>query len=240
MELTGKRALITGASGGIGGEVALALAARGVRVAVQGRRQEELLRLQSQAACPLVAVTADLTDESAANAAVDKAAEALGGLDTLVHCAGVSQSSNPPFERILTREYRRIMSTNVDGSLFVLRRSLQYLRVEETGYIINILSTAATSAGAGGGVYAASKHAARALQEALLAECRGSSVRVSSISPGPVRTGIWSHKDTPPSQENLRHMLSPKDIAQIVVFLLTRDAHIHIPDIRVEPWIQVR
>lgn len=237
MELHGKRALVTGASSGIGRAVALALAAEGASLALQGRDEEKLQSVKEQLdGVRAFSIAADLTVEEAAIEAVDRAAAELGGLDYVVHCAGVSQRRNPPFTEIDSQEYHRIMRTNADGALYCMRSALPHLRQSEAGYLVNILSTAATSAGAGGGVYAASKHAARALQEALAAECRGTSVRVSSVSPGPVATEIWSHKDAPPASEKLDRMLRPEDIAQTVLFLLKQEPNVFIPDIRVEPW----
>ncbi|MDL2318133.1 SDR family oxidoreductase [Eubacteriales bacterium OttesenSCG-928-A19] len=242
MELHGKRALVTGASSGIGRAVALALAEHGVSIVLQGRDEARLHALRERIereedAPPTAVIAADLTDEQAANTAVDRAASAFGGLEILVHCAGVSQRRNMPFAETDTEGYRRILSTNVDGAFYCMRRALSYLREAEEGYIVNILSTAATSAGKGGGVYAASKHATRALQEALVAECRGTGVRVSSVSPGPVATEIWTHKTTPPSEAEKQTMLRPETIADIVVFLLCQDANVFIPDVRVEPWM---
>lgn len=239
MRLQGKRALVTGASSGIGRAVAKALAMEGVHLALQGRDEARLAAVQAAAAADGFAplrILADLTVEQAAEDAVDRAAQGLGGLDFLIHCAGISQADNPPFERTDTDAYHRIMRTNADATLFCMRRALRYVREAEAGYLVNILSTAATAAGAGGGVYAASKHAAKALQEALAAECRGTTVRVSSVSPGPVDTEIWSHKAEPPPAARRERMLRPEEIAEVVLFLLRQPPGVFIPDIRVEPW----
>ena len=104
------------------------------------------------------------------------------------------------------------------------------------GYILNIQSTGAYRASAGNSLYQASKFGVRALSEALIDEYRNSNVRISSVSPGPVDTNIWSHKVEPPEAARRALMMRPSDIADILVWLLDRPRRLHIPNITVTPW----
>lgn len=140
------------------------------------------------------------------------------------------------FENVTDEEYLRIMRTNVDGLFWVTRSILTAMKKQNSGYIINILSTAAHAAQAKNGPYSASKYAANALTETLIHECRGTNIRVSSISPGPVSTSIWSHKIVPPSEEEKERMLHPEDISEIAAFLISTSENVHIRDIEVTPW----
>jgi NADP-dependent 3-hydroxy acid dehydrogenase YdfG len=89
-------------------------------------------------------------------------------------------------------------------------------------------------------MYSASKYAARAVTESIIAECMGTGVRVSSISPGPVNTNIWAHKTTPVTEERKEKMLRTEDIANIISFLLQSDSNVHIGNITVEPWFYLK
>ena len=240
MDISGKKALVTGASSGIGRAIALSLASSGVDVALVGRSQERLQEtvnmLPPECATRTICCPADLLLEAEASRVVVKTATELGGLDYLINCAGVSQRKNYPVEEIETEEFHRIMRSNVDSLLFCCREAMPYLRESSGAYIINILSTAAFATGAGGGAYSASKYAARALHEAMTAACKGSNIRISAISPGPVLTNIWSHKTEIITQERKDGMLQPENIAEIALFLLRLDPNVHIENIKVEPW----
>jgi len=243
MDISGKRALVTGASSGIGKSIAVALASSGVNVALLGRdrtRMDEAMQMMGSFPIRTVCCFADVSSEEDVQQAVRKAAEEFEGLDYLINCAGVSQRKGCLVEDIETDEYNRIMRTNVDSVLFCCREVMPYLKESDGAYIINILSTASFASGAGGGVYSASKYAARALHEALEAGCKGSNIRVSAISPGPVNTNIWSHKLEEISQQRKEKMLRSQDIAEIAMFLLRLDPNVHIGNIKAEPWFYVK
>lgn len=111
----------------------------------------------------------------------------------------------------------------------------------DLGYVVCLLSRSQEKLSLAereiaGGTYSASKYAANALIETLIQECRGSNIRISSISPDPVSTNIWSHKIIPPSKEEQKRMLRPEDIADIASFLISTPENVHIRDIEVTPW----
>jgi NADP-dependent 3-hydroxy acid dehydrogenase YdfG len=231
---------ITGGSEGIGYACAVALLERGHKVCIVSRSAAKLEAARKNMAPiekgHLLTVPVDVTQKADVDAAVTEAVRCFGGIDVLINAAGVSMHAFTPFESINGAEYDRIIRTNTDGVFYVTQAVLAVMRKNDSGYILNILSTAAYHAGPGNGPYSASKYAARAMTETLVEECRGSGIRISSISPGPVATTIWSHKTTPPSREKREKMLQPSDIADLAVFLLERSRNVFIRDIEVTPW----
>lgn len=218
-----------------------ALVMEGAKVAILAR-DAEALKAAADSISPdlrgnVLCITADVTKEEQVKSAVMQTIDRYGRVDILINSAGVSQRKSYPIAEIEFAEYKRIMSTNVDGTLLMSREVLKEMRKQDSGYIINILSNAAfNKAGGGSAVYSASKFAARAVTEALIADCRGSGIRVTSISPGPVNTNIWSHKEEPVPEERKAKMLQGNDIASIVAFLLNLGENVHIDNITVEPW----
>ncbi len=234
--MRGKTAIVTGASKGIGYAAMAMLVRDGVNVAAVSRSREDLeAAAASLEGCPgkIVIIPADVSGEEGACRATEEAVKALGRIEYLINCAGVSQHGNCPPQNIERSEFERIMNTNLNSTLYMSR---EFLRQTDFGYIIHILSTAAYDTGAGGIMYSASKYAARAVTEGLAKALKGSDVRITSISPGPVNTNIWSHKTEPVSDERKQKMLRPEDIAGIMQFLLNTDDNVQIHDIKVEPW----
>ena len=233
-------AFITGGSEGIGYACAVTLVKHGHQVCIVSRDPIKLEdarnRLSSGNASDILAVSADVTNKEDIKNAVAKANNHFGSIDVLINSAGCSMHAPVPLETVSQEEYARIMHTNVDGTFYTTQAVLEIMRRQNNGYIINILSTAAYKVGARGAPYGASKFAARAITESLVEECRGSGIRVSSISPGPVATSIWSHKTTPPTAEKMEKMLCPEEIADLAMFLLERPPNVFIKDLEVTPW----
>lgn len=232
-------ALVTGGSEGIGFACAAALLEAGDTVCLMARSAEKLAAAKEKLDAPgrrIFVQTADVGEPEQVERAVAAFFQACGQIDVLINAAGCSMYAPHSFETLSLADYRRIMRANVDGTYLVTRAVLPQMKQRNSGYIINVLSTAAHRAGAGNAPYSASKHAALAITQTLVAECRGSGVRISSISPGPVATSIWSHKDTPPTEAEKQRMLRPQDIAELVLFYLTRPDNVYLGDVVVEPW----
>jgi NADP-dependent 3-hydroxy acid dehydrogenase YdfG len=232
-------ALVTGGSYGIGLATVAALAGRGIKVVAAARNRERLEAAISELgelAGSVAAMACDVTRAEQVQASVEETLSRFGRLDILVNSAGVSQSANRPIVDSELAEWRRIIETNLTGTYLMCRQAMPLLQASDDGWLINIQSTASYKATPGVGVYAASKFGVRALTEALIEEHRNGPVRITSISPGPVDTNIWTHKREPPSAERRSKMLRPSDIADIVTFLIDRPHHMHIPNITVTPW----
>ena len=228
---TGRVALVTGGTKGIGRAAADALADLGMKVAICGR---DTAGLPARLRC----YAADVMDPDTASTVVRSVTEDLSGLDVLVNSAGVSMPEPMGVDAIPDDLWDRILRTNLDATFRFCREAMKVMRRADTGYIINILSTAALRSGGGNSPYSTSKYGARALTEALIEETRGSGIRVSAISPGAVETNIWSHKTTPVPAEKQAVMLRPSDIADIVVFLLGQPERVHIENVKVTPWFR--
>ncbi len=236
---TDRVVLVTGGSLGIGQATVAAFAARGYRVVAMARDAERLAASVAQLDHPLracvSAIPGDVREEVDVAAAVGGTIERHGRLDVLVNSAGVSMRASRRLVQSDVAEWRRIIDINLTGTYLMCRAALPHLEASPDAAVVNIQSTAAYAAKAGVGVYAASKFGVRALTETLIDEYRGTGIRVSSVSPGPVDTNIWSHKIEPPDAVRRSTMIRAADIADIVVWLIERPASLHIPDITVTP-----
>lgn len=234
-----KVAIVTGGSQGIGLATVAALANRGMNVVSiarhRGRLDASIASHSLSLPGNILGISADVSQADDVATAVAEVMERFGRIDVLVNCAGVSMSARRALSETSPDEWNRQINTNLTGTYLMCRQVLPHLRDRES-YILNVLSTAAFSSPVGMSLYAASKFGARALTEALIEEYRDSPVRISSVSPGPVNTTIWEHKDTPPSLEERQLMLEPSDIAEIFLWLLDRPARLHIPNVTVTPW----
>lgn len=228
-------AIVTGGSLGIGLAVVQAFAAKGIRVAALAR---DLGRLEQAIAGieGAIGIAADVSDEADVARAIGETVEHFGRLDILVNSAGVSMSGKDRLVDTSSDEWHRIVDINLTGTYLMCREALPHLQKSPDAYILNVQSTGAWRANAGVSLYAASKFGVRALTEALIEEYRDSNVRISSVSPGPVATNIWSHKREPPAPELRARMMPAADVADIFVWLIDRPRYLHIPDIIVTPW----
>ena len=163
-DLTGKVALVTGASSGIGRATALALSAAGMRVAVGARRTDRLSALADAAPGEVMSVPLDVTSYDSVAAAIAQVVERFGRLDALVNNAGLMQSG-----MILgadVREWERMVDTNLLGSMYAVHAALPHL-IETQGHIVQVSSTSGRIASLGSGVYAATKFGVSAFTESL-------------------------------------------------------------------------
>ncbi len=233
-------ALVTGGSLGIGRAAVAALAERGYAIAALARDRARLEAaigtLDEAARRRIMLVPADVTREADVVAAVAAVIERFGRLDVLINSAGGSMSARTRLADSTSAEWHRLIDLNLTGTYLMCRTALPHLAKSADAYILNVQSTAAYAAQAGVSVYAASKYGVRALTEALIEEYRNSTIRITSVSPGPVDTNIWSHKVEPPSDETRAKMMRPADIADIFMWLIERPRRLHIPNITVTPW----
>ena len=229
-------AIVTGGSQGIGLATVAALADRGMTVIAAARdwgRLEQAVAGQSNRVVP---IAADVSKEADVAALIRETMDRFGRIDVVVNGAGVSMSARTRLVDTTSAEWHKIIDTNLTGTYLMCREALPHLEKSPDAYILNVQSTGAYAASPGVSLYAASKFGVRALTEALIEEYRNSGIRLTSVSPGPVDTTIWTHKVEPPSDERRAMMLRPTDISDIFVWLLDRPRHMHIPNITVTPW----
>lgn len=245
--LTGKVALITGASSGIGEATAIAMAQAGAAVALGARRTDRLellaARLRNDGARVLT-LELDVNDEAACVGAVQATRSELGGLDILVNSAGLMLLG--PIIDADTDDWRRMIFTNVLGLMYMTHAAVAGMAVQGSGEIVNISSVAGRQARSGAGVYNASKWAVNAFSESLRQEVTERGVRVSLVEPGAVATELTDHITHPQSKQGAEKMynsmraLQAEDIARTIVYVVTQPAHVAINEILVRPTDQAR
>jgi NADP-dependent 3-hydroxy acid dehydrogenase YdfG len=232
-------AVITGASSGIGAATAIALGRHGYRVVVGARRLERLERVAGEEG---VALHLDVTDQESIDAFVRDVGKRFGRIDVLVNNAGGALGLNP-IERAVDEEWIGMWKTNVLGLMWMTRACLPLLRKSRHGHVVNIGSIAGFETYKGGAGYTAAKHAVRAITKTLRLELNGEPIRVTEIAPGLVETEfslVRFHGDRKAARavyEGLKP-LTAEDIADCVVFAVTRPPHVDIDEIVVRPVAQ--
>jgi NADP-dependent 3-hydroxy acid dehydrogenase YdfG len=219
--LEGRRVVVTGASSGIGAAVARAAADAGAWVGLLARRAERLEALAGETGGH--AAAADVTDAAAVTAAVDRLAEALGGLDGVVAAAGTMHLG--AVEETDPQRWREVVDVNVHGLLATAHAALPHLGEGSSFVTISSMSGRRVPSAAGG-VYAASKHAAHALDETLRREAGPRGVRVTTVAPGFVATDLMAADE--PGREDVVAFrgrmhdrgLGPEHVAAAVVHVL--------------------
>ncbi|HWN25621.1 MAG TPA: SDR family NAD(P)-dependent oxidoreductase [Actinomycetospora sp.] len=219
--LDGRRIVVTGASSGIGEATARAAASAGARVGLLARRADRLEALAGEIGGE--AAAADVTDATAVTGAVDRLAAALGGLDAVVAAAGTMHlgavgEADPGL-------WREVFDVNVHGLLATARAALPHLTDGASWVTISSMSGRRVPSAAGG-VYAASKHAAHAVDETLRREAGPRGLRVTTVAPGFVATELMAadadeHEDVAAFRERMHAQgLAPEHVAAAVVHVL--------------------
>ena len=232
-------AVVTGASSGIGAATAIALGRHGYRVVVGARRLDRLERVAGEDG---LALHLDVTDEESVGDFVKQIAKRFGRIDVLVNNAGGALGLNPVAEA-RDDEWIGMWQTNVLGLMWVTRACLPLLRKAKRGHIVNIGSIAGFETYKGGAGYTAAKHAVHAITRTLRLELNGEPIRVTEIMPGLVETEfsvVRFHGDRKAAKavyEGIKP-LTAEDVADCVVFAVTRPAHVDIDEIVVRPVAQ--
>ena len=231
--LSGRAALITGASRGIGIAAARALAAAGARIVMIARGREELEQRASEIGEEAIAIACDVSDRAAVDVAAADARRALGRApDILVNNAGAFALAQ--VDRMPTEEFERIIDVNLVAPFHLVRTFLPAMRERGTGHLVTIGSIADRVAFPENAAYAASKFGLRAMHEVMRAELRGTGVRTTLISPGPVDTPLWDplSPETRPGFTPRAAMLSADAVAEAILFAVTRAPAVNIDELR--------
>jgi NADP-dependent 3-hydroxy acid dehydrogenase YdfG len=212
--LEGKVALVTGASRGIGAAVAHVLNARSVRLGLASRSGDDL-GIEDAVAAPCDVRRADNL-ESLARAT----AERFGGIDILVANAGVGAYG--PFLELPSDQLEEMIDVNVKGTLFAVRATLPYLLKSDGADIVTLASEAGRRGLPFEAAYCASKFAQVGFTRALDHELREQGVRCTNVCPGGVATDFAMGRGRTPEMPELQGMMSSEDVAEVVLFVLTR------------------
>ncbi|KAI9373479.1 hypothetical protein BJX61DRAFT_381798 [Aspergillus egyptiacus] len=239
--LTGKVAVITGASSGIGAAVATALAREGCQVALGARRLDALQSLQAKLSGngnKVVIQKTDVTDKKQVEALVKAATDELGPVDILVACAGVmyfTMMANTQMD-----EWERTVDINCKGFLNALASTVPGMLSRGRGHVVGISSDAARKVFPGLGVYSASKFFVEATLQALRLETAGQGLRVTSVQPGNTATDLLGmSSDTEAikkyGEPSGAKILDPEDVANSIVYALRQPEHVAMNEILIEP-----
>lgn len=187
-DLTGKRALVTGASGGIGGAIARALHGRGATLAVSGTREAPLQALADELGERVEVLPANLRDAEAVDGLAKRAVEAMGGVDILVNNAGVTQDQL--FMRMSDEDWTKVLDVNLSSVVRLTRGVLRGMMKSRWGRIVNISSVVGVTGNPGQANYAASKAAVIGMSKSLAAEVASRGITVNCVAPGFVATAM--------------------------------------------------
>jgi NADP-dependent 3-hydroxy acid dehydrogenase YdfG len=239
MNIKDKVAVVTGASKGIGRATALALAEAGAHVAVSARTSDKLDSLAhdiKQKGRNVFPFTGDMSAEDDIKTFIKQTAEHFGQIDILVNNAGMGHFLH--IADMSTELWDEMFNLNVRGLFIATREALPYLRKAGQSAVVNVASLAGKNSFAGGGGYAASKHAVMAFSRCLMLEERKNGLRVLAICPGSVETRFFDHLEQDKqlmASPNLENALKPEDIASSITHMLQLPQHAMISEIDIRP-----
>lgn len=237
--LNNKTVLITGATSGIGKACAQTLAQAGANLVITGRRTERLQtltkELKTQYQIQILPLVLDVCDEQAVFAHLQQLPEPFSQIDILINNAGLAAGLDT-IDTASTQDWHQMIDTNLKGLIMVTKAILPQMRQRRDGHIVNISSTAGHMAYAEGSVYCATKSAVRAFSKAIKKECEDMDIRVTDLAPGKAETefSLVRFKGDQQLSDNVYkdfQALSAQDIAETILFAVSRPKHVNIAEI---------
>ena len=241
-----KIALITGATSGIGKATAQILASNGYNLIITGRREERLnelsVSISNETEAEVLSLCFDVRDLIQVEKAIDSLTGKWENIDLLINSAGLAVGLGPVHSGVVD-DWDRMIDTNVKGLLYISRKISARMVTKGTGHIINLSSIAGHEAYPNGAAYCASKHAVHAITQAMRIELLPFGIKVSSISPGMVDTefSVIRFKGDKEKADSVYKGLTPlnaNDIAEAVLFMVTRPNHVNIDEMLIMPTNQ--
>jgi 3-oxoacyl-[acyl-carrier protein] reductase len=221
-DLTGRAALVTGASGGIGGAIAKALHDQGATIALTGRNEDALQKVASVLGERAHVLVADLSDSDAVNGLIGTANDAMGGLDILVNNAGLTRDGL--MIRMKDEDWAEVLEVNLTAGFRLARATLRGMMKARYGRIINITSVVGQMGNPGQANYVASKAGMTGMTKALAAEVASRGITVNCVAPGFITTAMTESLSDDQKESMLKRIPvgrfgAPEDIAGCVTFL---------------------
>lgn len=232
MKLEGKKALVTGASRGIGRAIALALAAEGADIAVnyagnQAAAEAVAAEIEAMGRKAII-IQADISSNEAATAMVEQVAKEFGRVDILVNNAGITRDGL--LMRMKEADWDAVLTTNLKGVFNCTKAAIKYMIKQKAGHIVNISSVVGVNGNAGQANYAAAKAGVIGFTKATAKELAARGITVNAVAPGFIQTdmtAVLNEKQVEAMQATipLKRLGEPEDIAKAVVFLASDDAN---------------
>lgn len=229
------RALITGASSGIGKATALALAKAGIHVALVSRslaQLEEVAKIAEDSGVKAASYALDLAEVEQVYSRISAIAAEFGPIDILINNAGMGYTS--PLAEIPLADWQRVIDLNLTSALQCIQAVLPRMRDRRSGTIVNVISIAGNQTFPNWGAYCASKFGLMAVSKTLAAEERTHGIRVSAICPGSVNSGLWD-TETVQADFDRTAMLTPEIVAQSILHAVQLPAGAVIEELTIMP-----
>ncbi|CAM5214127.1 3-oxoacyl-ACP synthase [Bosea thiooxidans] len=226
-DLTGRKALVTGATGGLGGAIARTLHAQGASVAISGTRAEALEALAAELGERVVLAPCNLADKDSVEALVPTAEEKLGGLDILVNNAGITRDNL--FMRLKDEDWDSVLAVNLTAAFRLARAAVKSMMRKRYGRIVSIGSVVGTTGNAGQGNYAAAKAGLIGMSKALAAEVASRNITVNVVSPGFIESPMTQvlndkQRESILSDVPMGRLGAGADVAAAVAYLASEEA----------------
>lgn len=226
-DLSGKTALITGASGGIGGAIAKMLKDSGAKIAITGTRKEALDALAAELGGGVTVIVSNLSQPEAADALIKEAEAALGGLDILVPNAGITKDGLSM--RMSDEQWHSVIDVNLTATFRLNRAALKGMMKKRFGRIINISSVVGTMGNPGQANYCASKAGMVGMSKAIAMEVASRGITVNCVAPGFIKTAMTDALNDEQQKRITDNIPAarfglPQDVASAVVFLSSNEA----------------
>ncbi|RLD68571.1 MAG: NAD(P)-dependent oxidoreductase [Bacteroidetes bacterium] len=241
-----KIALITGTTSGIGKATALQLAEQNYDLIITGRRKERLESLASEITdkynCKIITLNFDIRKKQEVDDAIDSLSGNWKNIAVLVNNAGLAAGADPIHEGLVD-DWERMIDTNIKGLLYISKKVMPLMIERKTGHIVNIGSVAGKQVYTNGNVYCGTKHAVDAITQGMRVDLLHYGIRVTQIAPGAVDTEfsvVRFHGDEDKAKQVYKGFepLHADDIANAVVFAITRPPHVNINDMLIMPTAQ--
>lgn len=240
-----KIAFITGATSGIGQATARKIARAGYDVIITGRRKERLEEVAAeikQNGADVLPLCFDVRQQEEVKKAIGSLEGKWKNISVLINNAGLAVGVNP-IQTGLIEDWERMIDTNIKGLLYISREIIPLLVKNQSGHIVNLASTAGKEVYPGGNVYCATKHAVDALSKAMRIDLLKDHIKVTNIAPGMVETefSLVRYKGNEEAAQKVYEGLTPlsnEDIADVIVFAITRPPHVCLNDIVITPTAQ--
>lgn len=231
MIIVSKVAIVTGASSGIGKTIAIALAKANFSVGLVARRNDKLTEIEKQinetTDGRALAIQTDVSERKEVESMVRQVEETFGPIDVYVNNAGVMLDAKITNKQV--HNWEKMIDVNIKGVLYGLHEVIESMVERQTGHIFNIASVSGFEVTKNSTVYSATKFAVRAISIGLEKELARTGVRVTNISPGMVDTDLVTRGNVD------RKILSPKDIAEAVLYAWNQPKHVNVNELTIRP-----